>query len=147
MEKHVPALYLAAEMRSARVISMRGRFVTQDDQHAFWRPGVVLCDRFDPFSFPFTPWMQPCSGSFWRAISSSFTVFIPPSCNLGEDAASLDRLMLPGVTDQENVVVRVQAPQKLMHLLGEGQRTFVHDIETMVAGISLVATGKMFLQS
>ena len=30
--------------------------------------------------------------------------------HLSEDAASLDRLMLPGDADQENAVIRVQAP-------------------------------------
>ncbi len=41
--------------------------------------------------------------------------------HLGEDAAGLDGLMLPGVAHQQNAVFRMKAADELMHLPGRGQ--------------------------
>jgi hypothetical protein len=54
--------------------------------------------------------------------------------------------MLAGVAHQQNAVVRMQAPDKLVHLFGGRKRTLVHHIKPVLSRIHALASGKMRLQ-
>ena len=55
--------------------------------------------------------------------------------------------MLPGIADQQNPVLGMETAHEVMHLLGRSKRAFVEHIEPLAAGILLLFTGKMGLQS
>ncbi len=66
---------------------------------------------------------------------------------LRERPPCFDRLMLSRVADQENPVVRMEPPHKVIHLPGRSKRALVEHIEPLVSGVGLMASGEMGLQS
>jgi hypothetical protein len=65
---------------------------------------------------------------------------------LRERSACLDGFVLPRVTNQENAIIPMQALDKLVNLPRGCERRLVDHIESLLAGVGLLAARKLPLQ-
>lgn len=70
----------------------------------------------------------------------------PRVLELRERPARFHGFMLPGISHQENAIIRMEPAYKVMHLLGRGQRTLVQNVKPLLAGVGLLAFGEVGLQ-
>ena len=65
---------------------------------------------------------------------------------LREWAACFDGFMLARVAYQKNAVIRMEPFNELVHLASGGERRFVEHIQSLLAGVRLLSSGKMTLK-
>jgi hypothetical protein len=71
----------------------------------------------------------------------------PRLLQLLEGLPSIDTLMLAGVSNEQNFVLRADLLEELPHLLGGRQRRFINHVQVLLSWIAIPASGKETLQS